>query len=112
MLGWVRTDIVAPIGIVIAIAVTLHVLLRKRDIGASIGWIGLAWLAPVLGCDALFHVRHQPRQRAAPAAARRAALAPHGGAPPPQIERDDHLAPLDAAARRITAAPGRGRQPH
>ena len=29
--------------------VTAHTLLRKRDVPASIGWIGMAWLAPALG---------------------------------------------------------------
>ena len=29
--------------------VTGHTLLRKRDVPASIGWIGLAWLAPIVG---------------------------------------------------------------
>ena len=29
--------------------VTVHTLLRKRDVPASIGWIGLAWLVPFLG---------------------------------------------------------------
>jgi cardiolipin synthase A/B len=35
--------------IVFAIAVTLHVLFNKRDVGSSIGWIGLAWLSPIFG---------------------------------------------------------------
>ena len=30
-------------------AVTIHVLLTKRDIGASIAWIGLAFLSPLVG---------------------------------------------------------------
>lgn len=29
--------------------VTGHVLLHKRDVRAAVGWIGLAWLAPVVG---------------------------------------------------------------
>lgn len=29
--------------------VTVHTLLRKRDVPAAIGWIGMAWLAPGLG---------------------------------------------------------------
>ena len=35
--------------IVIAGAVTAHALMTKRDVPAAIGWIGMAWLAPVLG---------------------------------------------------------------
>jgi cardiolipin synthase len=37
------------IHIPLAIGVTLHVLFNKRDVGASIGWIGLAWLSPIFG---------------------------------------------------------------
>lgn len=32
-----------------ATAVTVHVLLTKRDVRAAIGWIGIAWLSPVFG---------------------------------------------------------------
>jgi cardiolipin synthase len=35
--------------ICIAGLVTVHTLLRKRDVPAAIGWIGMAWLAPGLG---------------------------------------------------------------
>jgi len=34
---------------IIAGIVTSHVLITKRDAPAAIGWIGLAWLSPVLG---------------------------------------------------------------
>ncbi|GEO98894.1 cardiolipin synthase [Methylobacterium haplocladii] len=45
----VRTDVLALIGVGFSLAVSMHVLLRKRVVGAAIGWIGLAWLAPVFG---------------------------------------------------------------
>ena len=32
-----------------AVAVTIHALQRKREVAAVTGWIGLAWLAPVIG---------------------------------------------------------------
>ena len=32
-----------------AVAVTIHALLHKREVAAATGWIGLAWLAPVIG---------------------------------------------------------------
>ena len=35
--------------VAIAAAVTVHALMTKRDVPAAIGWIGLAWLSPVLG---------------------------------------------------------------
>ena len=34
---------------VLQITVTLHILLKKDDVKSSIGWIGLVWLAPLLG---------------------------------------------------------------
>jgi cardiolipin synthase len=36
-------------------AVTVHVLLRKRDVRAATAWIGMAWLSPGLGA-ALYYV--------------------------------------------------------
>lgn len=38
--------------IVGAIAVTIHAILKKYDVRAAIGWIGLAWLSPVMGTAA------------------------------------------------------------
>ena len=35
--------------LLLAAAVTAHVLLHKRDVRAALGWIGLAWLSPVVG---------------------------------------------------------------
>jgi cardiolipin synthase len=35
--------------VAIASAVTVHVLLYKRNIGAAVSWIGIAWLSPFLG---------------------------------------------------------------
>lgn len=32
-----------------ASAVTLHAILRKKDVKSAIAWIGLAWLSPVIG---------------------------------------------------------------
>ncbi|WP_309389877.1 phospholipase D-like domain-containing protein [Chelatococcus sambhunathii] len=33
---------------------TVHVLLRKRDVPAAIGWIGVAWLSPIFGAALYF----------------------------------------------------------
>ena len=41
--------LVGSVHVVIACAVTLHALMAKRDVPAAIGWIGLAWLSPVVG---------------------------------------------------------------
>ena len=32
-----------------ALAVTVHALLNKRNVHKAVGWIALAWLAPVAG---------------------------------------------------------------
>ena len=45
----IRTEILTAAGIALSLGVSVHVLLRKRVVGAAIGWIGLAWLAPLFG---------------------------------------------------------------
>ncbi len=40
--------------LVLASATSVHVLLRKRDVRAAIGWIGLAWLSPIFGAALYF----------------------------------------------------------
>ena len=42
--------LIVPLGhIVGAIGVTIDAVLRKRQVPAVIGWVGLAWLAPIVG---------------------------------------------------------------
>jgi cardiolipin synthase len=41
--------IVGALDVMLALVVSAHVLLRKRDVRAAIGWIGLVWLAPIVG---------------------------------------------------------------
>ena len=41
--------LLVPIQLAIAIAVTAHVLFHKSDVRAALGWIGVAWLAPLAG---------------------------------------------------------------
>ncbi len=91
--------------ILLAICVTVHVLFHKRDAGASIGWIGLAWLSPIIGSIlyVLFginRVKRRANQLRRQRAARSAAEPPIS---PPG--RDDHLASLERAGDRITRHP-------
>lgn len=99
----------AVLHIVLSASVTMHVLLRKRDIGSSIGWIGLAWLSPFLG-SALYYllgvnrVRERARTLKQPhpsgEASHAHACAHHDG---------DGLAAIDRTAYRLTrrrAEPG------
>lgn len=41
--------LVALINLLASIGCTLHIVLRKREVRAAIGWTGLVWLAPILG---------------------------------------------------------------
>ena len=36
--------------VILQISVTVHILLHKEDVASAIGWSGLVWLAPILGC--------------------------------------------------------------
>ena len=104
-LGWVGTDILAPAGVVLSIVVTLHVLLRKREIGSAIGWIGLAWLSPIFGSILYFMFGiNRVNRRAQRLRDRRHSIAQTHTAPP-DTNRDDHLAPLEEAVGRITGRP-------
>ena len=40
--------------VVLAGAVTVHVLERKRDVAAAVAWIGVAWLSPIVGSAVYF----------------------------------------------------------
>ena len=41
--------IAAELAFLLSLIVSSHILLHKREVRAAIGWIGLAWLAPVVG---------------------------------------------------------------
>lgn len=44
-----RADVSLTVGLILAICVTLHILLSKREVASAVGWIGLVWFAPILG---------------------------------------------------------------
>lgn len=44
-----RADVTLVVGFVLAVSVTIHILLSKREVASAAGWIGLVWFAPVLG---------------------------------------------------------------
>lgn len=88
----------------LALAVSFHVLLYKRDVRSAVGWMGLAWLSPVIGCIlyALFGINRVQR-KAFRIKRRRRSLHKHPylEAPP----RRDYLAPLQRAVGHITERP-------
>ena len=100
--GQVRSDVLVPIGLVIAAMVTLHALLTKRDVASAAGWIGLAWFAPIFGGFVYFvfginRVQRRALRLRPPARRRRRRVA----APSPL--EDAHLDPLQRAIGRLTA---------
>jgi cardiolipin synthase len=48
-LAWFWGELAALAHIAIATGVTVHVLLNKRNIGAAMSWMGIAWLSPFVG---------------------------------------------------------------
>jgi cardiolipin synthase len=48
-LAWYMGELAALAHVCIAGAVTVHVLLFKRNVGTSISWMGIAWLSPLIG---------------------------------------------------------------
>jgi len=83
-----------------AIAVTLHVLLRRRPPPSAAGWIGLAWLAPLVGAALYAAIGINRIERRALRLRRRHVSAP--GQPACCAIRPPHLMPLARAATRIT----------
>src|SRR6202035_3325327 len=100
-----RGQVVVPlIHLGLAAGVTIHVLLTKREAGSSVAWIGLAWLAPILG-SVLYLLLGINRVR-------RRALNLRGHRPTDLVDgsaitagRDDYLAQLEQAGYRITNRP-------
>lgn len=91
-----------PVGLILALGVTGHVLLHKREVAAATAWIAFAFIAPVWG--ALFYfmfginrvVRRAQKARA-PRTPRRSAADHH-----PVHELPPSFAALEHAVRRIS----------
>ncbi|MDP9094956.1 MAG: phospholipase D-like domain-containing protein, partial [Pseudomonadota bacterium] len=68
-----RIDVELVLGLFLAVCVTVHALLRKRDVASAAGWIGLSWFAPFFGSGLYFLMginrvqrraqHHRPRRR-------------------------------------------------
>ena len=91
------------VGFLLAAAVTIHVLLRKRDVYSAAGWIGLSWFAPFFGAAAYFILGVNRVQRRA----RRLRLT--DSKPGPRgarlFRREAHLEQLDRGVARLTKRP-------
>jgi cardiolipin synthase len=105
LFGRAGASLLMPLGIVVSIVVTVHVLLRKREVGASIGWMGLAWLSPFIGglLYLLLGINRVSRRARELRGRRRSADRTAPGADVPAAMRE--LAPLSHAAGRVTGRP-------
>lgn len=88
---------------VLALAVSIHVLLRKREAGSAIAWMGLAWLSPGIGVILylLFGINRVHR-KAYRIRSRREL--PRLLRLPDAPRRSDHLAPLELAVDSLTGS--------
>ncbi len=101
----VRSDVVFSVGLVVATVVTWHVLLRKREVASAVGWIGLAWFAPITGAIIYFVFGVNRVQRRARRLRSRVERRGGGRFAWPSPEDDDHLDPLERGVGRITTRP-------
>jgi cardiolipin synthase A/B len=99
-----RADATLAIGLLLAVGVTVHILLTKREVASAVGWIGLVWFAPILGAISylLFGVNRVKR--------RARLLRPQDGRPDGQSTDllsnvGSELDPLAQGISRITARP-------
>jgi cardiolipin synthase A/B len=95
-------ELVAVLHTVLAVGVTVHVLVTKREAGSSVSWIGLAWLAPIMGSVlylllGINRVRRRAQSLRRPRPPKRSRTV--------GTARSDHLAALEHAGQRITGRP-------
>ncbi len=96
----VWAPVATPLGFALAVMVTGHALLTKREVAACVGWIGLAWVAPTWG--ALFYFMFGINRVVRRARRARPPRTPKATPRLPIADIADHLAPLERAIRRIT----------
>jgi cardiolipin synthase len=102
-LAWLLGESAAIMHVAIASAVTVHVLLYKRNVGASVSWIGIAWLSPFLG-GLLYATMGINRVKRRAQRLRRQRLPPGTAAEVP-LDGPDALTPLEFAIGRLTGLP-------
>ena len=109
MLHDVWTVAVAALSLAIALLASAHVVLNKRDVRAALGWIGIIWLAPVIGA-AVYLVLGVNRIRRRAAALRlpdvRARMPEALRPPPPELPPEvEHLRTLVALGDGVVRKP-------
>ena len=103
LFGHLRFGLIFPVHLAVALAVTVHAVLTKRDVGAALGWIGLTWLAPFVGGFLYFVLGINRVKRRAERLNRRPRIrrAPRQ----PDVEENEDLEPLQRGIGRISKRP-------
>jgi cardiolipin synthase len=106
ILSLTGATILSVLHLVLAVGVTGHILVHKRDPGSAVAWIGIAWLSPVLGSllYALLGINRVRRRALTMRAPRAPASASGLGA---DAGGEDYLATLEYSAQRITGRPAK-----
>jgi cardiolipin synthase len=108
-LAWLLGEIGVVAHFAIASWVTVHVLLNKRNVGAAISWMGIAWLSPYLGALLYFAFGiNRVKRRARRLRDKRLHLPSPGAAADPEASAADPLTPLEYAIGRLTGRPASG----
>jgi cardiolipin synthase len=102
--------LLSVVSVVAALAVTLHLLLRKRYMPSAIGWIGLAWLVPLIGSllYVAFGINRVERRARRLRRRRMRGSRRQTGPGAKAVEKNDALAAFRRAVGRITQ---RGAEP-
>jgi cardiolipin synthase len=90
--------------VAIAGAVTIHVLLYKRSVGAAVSWIGIAWLSPFMG-GLLYAIMGINRVKRRAQRLRRQRQPLTLAAFDARVGATDSLTPLEYAVGRLTGLP-------
>ena len=101
-------EIISAGHVVLAVGVTIHVLLTKRDVRGAFGWMGVVWLSPFLG-PVLYYVFGINRVNRKMTRISRDVV-PHAiPEPVPEFaslsELPPNIATINSVARRVTGRP-------
>lgn len=91
--------------IAIAGSVTIHALLYKRNVGAAISWMGIAWLSPFIGGILYFAMGVNRVKRRAQRLRRQRSPQFDAQQVTPNTPGSDALTPLEFAIGRLTGLP-------
>ncbi len=95
----------ATLYVLIAAAVTVHVLQTKSEVHAALAWIAVAWLSPFFGAFLYFVFGINRVSRRGLHLAKRNHLEDAAAGPDAQPDMTDNICALAAASQRVTDSP-------